>query len=235
MIKTFSKEKLIFLLLLFLTCTKSILSAQNITLNQNDVNIFDRTFMQPYSKNLDFTGTAFEVATLLTPAVMLAAPSQDYWKIGLQYAETIAIAYGVKELFKLFVNRPRPYMYFEGAPQNKIDNGDWNNSFISGHTTLSFAAATFTTYMMNQYFPNSRNKQLIIATSYSLATITAGLRLASGNHFLTDVLCGAAVGSAMGFLVPWLNSFWLKPSFQSENSKISANISPIAFSLRIKF
>lgn len=126
-------------------------------------------------------------------------------------------------------------MYFEGAPQNKIDNGDWNNSFISGHTTLSFAAATFTTYMMNQYFPNSRNKQLIIATSYSLATITAGLRLASGNHFLTDVLCGAAVGSAMGFLVPWLNSFWLKPSFQSENSKISANISPIAFSLRIKF
>ncbi len=223
------------MLLIVWVCSHAILGAQDGEYNRDGVNAFDRSLMRPYSKSLDVTASALEVATLLTPAVMLAAPVQDYWKIALVYGETIALAYGVKELCKRVVSRPRPYMYFAGAPQSKIDDGDWDDSFISGHATLSFAAATFTTYMFCQYFQDSPYKALVMAASYSLATATSCLRLASGNHFLTDVLCGAAVGSAIGFLVPWLNSFWIKPSFKTKNSEIVADISPNALSLQIRF
>lgn len=198
-----------------------------------DVNGFDALIMNPYSKPLDYLGTATMGLSLLTPTVLFAVPSQDYWKIGLQYAETIALAYGAKELCKLLVSRPRPYMYFEGAPQEEIENGDWDASFISGHATLSFAAASFTSFLFCQYFPDSNWKIPVILSSYALATTTSVLRLASGNHFLTDVLCGAVIGSGIGILVPYLNSFWINPSYKEDKFELFA--SPMGVTVNIKF
>lgn len=239
----FKKTAAAFLLGLVVLCSlpaENVLSAYKLKINQmdlhtDDVNSFDRLIMNPYSKTLDYAGTGFTALSLLSPAVMFAAPKEDYWKIGIEYAETIALAYGVKELFKMNVSRARPYMYFDGAPVDKYEDGDWDDSFISGHTTLSFAAASFTTFMYCQYFPDSRYKPLVIAGSYSLAAVTAGLRLASGNHFLTDVLCGAAVGTSIGFLVPLVNSLWFKPSFTKKNSCFEVNVSPTALMFKYNF
>lgn len=174
--KSFLIKKNAVIVLLF-SLAASIFSQPKFS--SSEVNNFDRLIMNPYSKTLDYLGTGFETVTLLTPAVLFTAPSQDYWKIGLEYAQTIAFAYGAKELAKLCVSRPRPYMYFDNVPQNKIENGDWDDSFFSGHATLSFAAAGFTTFMFCHYFPNSPWKIPVIAASYLLATSTAGLRLAS--------------------------------------------------------
>jgi len=198
-----------------------------------DVNGFDRLIMNPYSKSLDNAGTAMTGLSLLAPSVLFAAPTEDYWKIGIEYAETITLAYGVKELCKLCVSRARPYMYFDGAPENKIAEGDWDDSFISGHTTLSFAAAAFTSFLFCQYFPESQWKVPVCVSAFALAGVTAVLRLGSGNHFMTDVICGAVVGTGIGILVPWLNSFWIKPSYKSENFQMM--ILPAAFSVQIKF
>ena len=145
----------------FNSCLLFCLSAENYNsilqrnFNINEVNAFDRLIMNPYSKPLDYTGSAVTALTLLTPAVMFAAPVQDYWKIGLEYAETLALSFGVERLFKFCVSRPRPYMYFDNPPVNEIENGDWDDSFFSAHTTWSFAAATFTTFKFCQYFPDS--------------------------------------------------------------------------------
>jgi hypothetical protein len=40
--------------------------------------------------------------------------------------------------------------------------------------------------------------------SILLAGTTGYLRVASDQHYVTDVMVGAAVGSLSGFLVPWL-------------------------------
>ncbi len=216
--------------ILFLSLAASAFSQTK--LSSSKVNNFDRPIMNPYSKTLDYLGTGFEALTLLTPAVLFAAPSQDYWKIGVEYAETIAFAYGAKELAKLCVSRPRPYMYFDNAPQNKINDGDWDDSFFSGHATLSFAAAGFTTFIFCHYYPDSPWKIPVISASYLLAATTAGLRLASGNHFLTDVLCGAVVGSAIGYLVPYVNSLWWRPT-QTDRTQFS--VSPLGFSASFRF
>lgn len=200
--------------------------------NLAEVNSFDQLFALPYNKSLDTAGSITAAVSFLSSAALLAAPVEDYWKIGLSYGETMLLAYGAKELTKHLVNRPRPYMYFEGASQQEIESGDWDDSFVSGHTTLSFAAATFTSFVFCQYFPNSPWKIPIIATSFTLAAVTAGLRIASGNHFITDVLAGAVLGSAIGFLVPWVNSFWLMPSL---SKNYTGTISPMGFSFRINF
>ena len=114
----------------------------------------------------------------------------------------------------------------------EIEAGDWDDSFVSGHTTMSFAAAAFTTFMFCQYFPDSPWKIPVITASFTAAAVTGGLRIASGNHFVTDVLAGAGLGSVIGFLVPWINSFWLKPSL---SRNYTGTISPLGFSFCINF
>ena len=173
-------------------------------LNIDEVNKIDKILMRPYSKKFDLLGTGFELATAITPLVFLSVPTTEWTTIAGMYAETMLFAYGFKELAKAVFDRPRPYMYFDDFPIEEVQKGDWNSSFFSGHTTLSFAAATFTTYVFCKYNPESKWKIPVIATSYTLAAATAAMRLLSGNHFLTDVAIGAVVGSITGLLIP----FW---------------------------
>ena len=173
-------------------------------LNIDEVNKIDRILMRPYSKKFDLLGTGFELATAITPLVFLSVPTTEWTTIAGMYAETMLFAYGFKELAKAVFDRPRPYMYFDDFPIEEVQKGDWNSSFFSGHTTLSFAAATFTTYVFCKYKPESKWKIPVIATSYTLAAATAAMRILSGNHFLTDVAIGAVVGSITGLLIP----FW---------------------------
>lgn len=173
-------------------------------LNIDEVNKIDKILMRPYSKKFDLLGTGFELATAITPLVFLSVPTTEWTTIAGMYAETMLFAYGFKELAKAVFDRPRPYMYFDDFPIEEVQKGDWNSSFFSGHTTLSFAAATFTTYVFCKYKPESKWKIPVIATSYTLAAATAAMRILSGNHFLTDVAIGAVIGSITGLLVP----FW---------------------------
>ena len=173
-------------------------------LNIDEVNKIDKILMRPYSKKFDLLGTGFELATAITPLVFLSVPTTEWTTIAGMYAETMLFAYGFKELAKAVFDRPRPYMYFDDFPIEEVQKGDWNSSFFSGHTTLSFAAATFTTYVFCKYKPESKWKLPVIATSYTLAAATAAMRILSGNHFLTDVAIGAVVGSITGLLIP----FW---------------------------
>ncbi|MBP5567910.1 MAG: phosphatase PAP2 family protein [Treponema sp.] len=177
----------------------------NQILDSNDVNAFDRNFMKPYSHTLDVTGDIVMAVTLLTPLCLCQTDKNEWLQLGIMYGETMLLANGIKEIGKLCVNRPRPYSYFQGGPDKKYKNGDWAKSWPSGHTTFAFAGATFASYVFAQYYPDSTWKYVVIAGSYSLACTTAVLRIQSGNHFVTDVLTGAVIGTACGFFVPWLH------------------------------
>lgn len=172
-----------------------------------DINPLDRKMAFAYSSSLHKISTVSCVMGILTPGMLaFAADSSEWLTISLMYAETFLLANGIKELTKTFVYRPRPYMYFEGYPQKKIDEGDWDDSFFSGHTTLAFAGAAFTSYVFGKYHPDSPWRFAVTAGTYTLAAATGIMRVAGGNHFATDVLVGAAVGTACGILVPWLHT-----------------------------
>ena len=177
-----------------------------VVLNKDEVNPFDRWAMQPYSKSLHITGTVTEVLSMAAPLALFATDKSEWGIWAVMYAESVLWANGFKEALKFSVQRERPYMYFDGAPQDKIKDGDYIKSFPSGHTTMAFNGAVFASYTFSKYFPESKWKIPVIAGSLTLATATAVQRILSGNHFVTDVLAGAVIGSFTGFMVPFLHT-----------------------------
>ncbi len=209
------KRPLVLLLLLILSavfCSK--LFAYDFPLDASEVNGFDRLLMNSYNESLDKTATILEVASLLTTAILLTEDTDQYLTIGVMYLETAAVAFGTRTLLKHLVERPRPYMYFPDYPQEEVASGDWNRSFPSGHTLMSFAGASFASYVFWKYNPDSKWKIPVTAASYALAATTAVLRVASGNHFMTDVLAGAAIGTVIGIGIPALHTLLAKEDIE---------------------
>ena len=202
---------------------------------KSDIAVMDQIFMRPYSKPLHIVGTGTLGLAMLTPAVFAIMPSNEWLTIGTMYAETLLIANGIKEWTKLLVYRARPYMYFDDYPQDKLEDGDWNCSFPSGHTTLAFAGAAFTTMVFCQCYPNSDWKYAVAGLSFGLAALTGGLRMASGNHFFSDVLAGAAIGTVVGFAVPYMHTKTFYGKFERKSGKANAALNPAGFSFSYNF
>lgn len=205
--------------------TVIVFASSAFPLDPQEVNSFDRPFMGPYSKTLDDLSLVPAIAVALSPAVLLTQPSSEYLTIGLMYIESFAITYGSKELIKFLVHRERPYMYDANTPMSLVQDEEHNESFLSGHTALAFNGASFASYVFCKYNPDSKWKIPVIAASYSLAAATAAMRVASGCHFVTDVLAGAALGTVIGIAVPALHTLLAK-----ENVTVSASPFGLVFS-----
>ncbi len=205
--------------------TVIVFASSAFPLDPQEVNSFDRPFMAPYSKTLDNLSLVPAIAVALSPAVLLTQPSSEYLTIGLMYIESFAITYGSKELIKFLVHRERPYMYDANTPMSLVQDEEHNESFLSGHTALAFNGASFASYVFCKYNPDSKWKIPVIAASYSLAAATAAMRVASGCHFVTDVLAGAALGTVIGIAVPALHTLLAK-----ENVTVSASPFGLVFS-----
>lgn len=210
----------------------STFNAEN--LNPSQIPMMEQFFMRPYSKGLDITGTVVCGSILLGPAIFAMVPSNEWAAIGVMYAESLAYAYGFKQWGKLLVSRTRPYMYFDDYPQEYVDDGDWNCSFPSGHTTLAFTGAAFTSYVFNQYFPDSKWRYAVYGISFGVAFTTGALRMASGNHFFTDVLTGAIIGTVCGFVVPYMHTTDFYKKFEKKNKNVDVAVLPTGFSVNIK-
>lgn len=216
------KRFLIVFILALLALTALSATAVN---DISKVNKFDSLIMNPYSKPLDDTATIINYISMASPALLAINRSgEDIATLGVMYLETMAGAYASKEILKKVIDRPRPYTYFEGAPENEKD--DWNNSFPSGHTTLSFASAGFVSYVFSRYYSDSKWKIPVIAASYTAATATAVLRIMSGNHFMTDVITGALLGTLWGIGIPMLHTL---------GDNVEMGVTPFALAFSISF
>jgi len=163
----------------------------------------DRFLMRPYDPTLDRTGTVLACGALMLPGLSAWGNGWDPETMiihGVMYTEAFLLTHGTKELLKTVVSRWRPSSYFEGAPSE-----DQQNSFPSGHTAYAFLGASFFSTILRQQFPEERWTTVGSALAYSLAGSTAVLRVLSGEHFISDVLAGAVIGTAFGVLVPTLH------------------------------
>lgn len=203
--------------------------------DKSDISDLEQLLMMPYSKPLHIVGTGTMALAMASPAVFAIMPGSEWLTVGTMYAETMLLANGIKEWTKLLVYRARPYMYFDGYPQDKLEDGDWNCSFPSGHTTLAFAGAAFTTMVYCQCYPDSNWSYVVAGVSFGLAAITGGLRMASGNHFFTDVLAGAILGTACGFAVPYMHTKLFYSKFEKKSGGARAAMSPAGFTLSFNF
>ena len=186
---------------------KEVIYNPNEIRDLSNVNAFDRWSAQKYSKTVDITSDTIMYLSVLTPLSLLATDKSEYLTWTIMYFEAATLTYGVKDLLKYAVYKERPYMYFDDKPQKEIDENNYYCSFPSGHTALAFLGATFTSYTFSKYFPESKWKTPVVIGSFTLATLSGTLRILSGSHFLSDVLVGSAIGSAIGITVPLLHEF----------------------------
>ncbi len=217
--------------------------------NKDAVGAFERWAMRPYNKGLDTAGTVVSVVDTVLPVLAYGMeflfsnlPKKDGGTLAVMYIEALLTSNAIKESLKLGIHRVRPYMYFENFDTSAIKYHDFEFSLPSGHTMNAFIGATFLTYTFCQYYPESNWRIPVIATSYALAIGTGVMRMASGNHFLSDVLAGAAIGSACGFLVPFAHTFIAKANARlasySEKTgapKMELAALPMGVSMTVKF
>jgi len=148
------------------------------------------------------------------PALTLGADSLAAWHDGawrgslvdaLLVAEAATIASDVNIAVRLSTGRQRPWAW--AASQSPATSAlasatrDANMSFYSGHATMMFAVATAagTVATMRGY----RWMPLVWLVGMPLALATSYLRVASDDHWMSDVLLGVAAGSAFGFAIPY--------------------------------
>ena len=102
----------------------------------------------------------------------------------LYVASSTAISYGLTELLKLIVKRPRPYMQnIRIVPVYRATG----SSFPSGHTSSTIATAT----ALSVAYP----KWYVIAPAFLWAGSVSYSRMYLGVHYPTDVTAGVLLGA----------------------------------------
>jgi len=140
------------------------------------------------------------LVSLILPAGALAASALGAYRDGsprhlledaLVVAEAAVIAADLNTLAKHTLSRRRP----DASPS------DAAGSFYSSHTSRAFALAVSTATVAT--IRGRKGAPWLWAAGLTLSTGVAYLRVASDSHWLSDVAVGGAVGSAVGFAVPW--------------------------------
>jgi membrane-associated phospholipid phosphatase len=112
---------------------------------------------------------------------------------------SLGMAQVASDIAKRAFRRARPGVVFDGQSVSRRDDV---HSFVSGHTATTFAAVVAAGTIASRR--QSSDAPWIWATGVGLASTTGYLRVAGDRHFFTDVLTGAAVGTAVGMLMPRL-------------------------------
>ncbi len=123
--------------------------------------------------------------------------------------ETLAVTAAVQGLVSTFTGRARPYVSSCGnaLPSSSLDCDTFgkDRSFFSGHSALSFASASLVcTHHMNlKLFENPTTDALSCVTSYAAAAATGVLRIVGDQHYASDVITGALLGTGIGLALPY--------------------------------
>jgi undecaprenyl-diphosphatase len=124
---------------------------------------------------------------------------------GVIYAEALSITWGVTNLAKIAVRRPRPIEYMEarahmGDPSFLVSATDSSQSFFSGHASLAAATTATATYLAFLRSPHTARPWITLVVGSALTAFVSYERVRAGAHFPTDVIAGALAGGGIGIL-----------------------------------
>lgn len=139
----------------------------------------------------------------------------------LFFINTLSVNGLITNLVKNISSRERPLYRYNSS---KKKSNESFKSFYSGHTSSVFAIGTSTALLLSNQFPNSKN--LIWLTTFSLSTITGYFRIASDNHYTTDVVFGAIMGIITGYFLH------KKPPNRGSNLSFTKNSIRYSYHLR---
>ena len=211
-------------------------------LTPGDVNWFDRVATHRWS--FDWDDRSDEYRDVVLRAALLASGVEAAYGafrgelgapfvVGAMFAELYFGVIGVTTVTKGLAGRRRPYVYNSSLSVDErygiaSSSENVSESFYSGHVAVAFAAATFTSTMFTDIFGRSPWSYLVWGSTLSFAALTAYARVEAGLHFPTDVIAGAAAGSAIGYLIPALHR-------RRATDRVSLSVSPRGLALQVRF
>ena len=141
---------------------------------------------------------------LVTYGVGLLAHERGAATVGLHAGEAVVAASLVTTVLKAAAGRARPYVSRDSDAANfafgrGLRRGDAYQSFPSGHTTASFALAAALAGEGRVRWP--RLNHVTAPLGFGLATMVGASRLYHDEHWASDVVAGAGVGTVVGTLV----------------------------------
>jgi diacylglycerol diphosphate phosphatase/phosphatidate phosphatase len=170
--------------------------------------IFKGEVKKPYRANT-VTETELYAAAGLAVLGIGFIPNNDGWLQQSNYnhtqgfAETLSAVYLLTNITKNLCGRQRPsYLHYP-----KEDYLDADKSFPSGHTSISFAVASYTSLYVFDHIGHwnkaaeKSGKLLYFATSHLLAGFVGYTRIFDNRHFLSDVIAGGLLGSGVALMV----------------------------------
>jgi membrane-associated phospholipid phosphatase len=127
-------------------------------------------------------------------------------------AEAMSIAAAIQGTVTWAAGRERPYVRDCGAevPSQTIDctTSSSHRSMFSGHTSQSFtSAALICAHHLKLDLFDSSADAITCGLAMTAATATGALRIMGDMHYVSDVVLGAAVGTLVGFGVPWFHHY----------------------------
>lgn len=184
-------------------------------LNGNIINRFDKPAINYLSaKHSEFSDYS-RAALVLSPSIIMLHQSKNFrfknsFTLGIIYLESMLCLKGLNDIVKNLTARPRPFLYNPDlSVQERYDYLETTSSygsFFSGHTSTAFLSAVFLSKTFTDIYGKSAWNAVIWTASLSAASITGYCRVAAGEHFPTDVLTGAIIGSLFGYIFPIIHN-----------------------------
>ncbi len=131
-----------------------------------------------------------------------AAGQRRVQDLGVHAGGAVLLSTLVTGGIKVIAGRARPRVDTANARDFKAFRGlssDDYQSFPSGHSTAAFAFASVVTAEASHWWPDARWPVGVL--TYGTATITAVSRIYNKQHWASDVIAGAAIGTLTGLKV----------------------------------
>jgi membrane-associated phospholipid phosphatase len=163
------------------------------------------------NKTIDQWANGFDYLTL--PGVFVLGAGSYAWgrlakhpdmaDFGWHTTEAAIVGSLITEILKVSIGRSRPYVTADTNPRDFKFGGGLTNgarqSFPSGHATIAFAAAAAATSEINRLWP--RYTWLGGTVLYGSATMVGLARMYQNQHWASDVVLGAGIGTFAGLKV----------------------------------
>lgn len=166
----------------------------------------DRGTVGPVRAGISTVSDVTVIATAMGAGLLLFADARHDAEVVREdltvLAQSVATASALADWAKVVFHRPRPVRYsaagagMGGDPKSGL-------SFPSGHATTAFAAA-FAYWSVEARRGRAGARVAGLTALLAAATTTSALRVVARKHFPTDVLAGAVLGGAVGWVVPRL-------------------------------
>ena len=169
------------------------------TFNEDDVPFFDRIGLQPYSAELkDFSDYAAYLTIGSTLYYLYENDKVILLNNLIVFSEIMIAQSAIAKWTKTLTHRYRPFVYDEDVSYDKKRQRNSQHSFYSMHSSTVFSAATCGYYY---YSKNYGHNIFIGSLLFGSASATAILRVAAAQHFPSDVIVGAVVGSGVSYAI----------------------------------